>query len=324
MPGIDQVSPEAVSQPHYEQQYLDLMERIWREGDQREDRTGVGTRSVFGAMLRFDLTEGAMPLITTKRVYWKTATRELLWFLTGNTNIRPLVLQGVKIWNEWPHARYVAETGEQLAIEDFVQRIAEDEAFAERWGDLGPVYGKQWVDWPTYKPVAGGLFRRGRGINQVAEVIESLKTNPGSRRHIIEGWNVAELDAMALPPCHKTYQFHVAGSEIGTGRLNCLLYQRSCDVALGLPFNLWSAALLTRMIAQQADLEPGELVWAGGDTHLYLNHRHLVEEQLAREPRGHPRLEIMRRPPTIFDYAIEDFAVHDYTPHGPISAPVAV
>ncbi|MEM9084742.1 MAG: thymidylate synthase [Pseudomonadota bacterium] len=304
---------------HYEHQYLDLMRAIWVSGSERADRTGVGTRSVFGAQLRFDLADGAMPLLTTKRVYWKTATREMLWFLTGDTNIRPLVLQGVKIWNEWPHARYVKETGEDIALDDFVSRIAEDEAFAKRWGDLGPVYGKQWVDWPTYRYRPDGLYEKGEGINQVAEVVESLKTNPGSRRHIIEGWNVAQLDQMALPPCHKTYQFHVAGD-----RLNCLLYQRSCDVALGLPFNLWSAALLTRMMAQQAGLESGELVWMGGDTHLYLNHAHLIEEQLTREPQGHPTLEITRKPETIFDYRIEDFVVHDYAPLPPIKAPVAV
>ncbi|MEZ5679743.1 MAG: thymidylate synthase [Erythrobacter sp.] len=308
-----------MSQNHPEQQYRDLMRHIWSAGSERVDRTGIGTRSVMGAMLRFDLGDGAMPLITTKRVYWKTATRELLWFLTGNTNIRPLVLQGVKIWNEWPHAHYVKETGEQISLEDFVQRIADDEGFAERWGDLGPVYGKQWVDWPTYRYRKDGLYEKGPGINQVAELVDSLRNNPGSRRHIIEGWNVAELDRMALPPCHKTYQFHVAGD-----RLNCVLYQRSCDVALGLPFNLWSAALLTRMLAQQVDLEPGELVWMGGDTHLYLNHAHLIEEQLSREPQGQPTLEIMRRPPTIFDYRIEDFEVRDYTPHGAIKAPVAV
>ena len=308
-----------MSHQHYEQQYLDLMRRIWREGDERRDRTGIGTRSVFGAMLRFDLAEGAMPLITTKRVYWKTATREMLWFLTGDTNIRPLVQQGVKIWNEWPHAKYVKATGQDISVEDFAQRIADDADFAAEWGDLGPVYGKQWVDWPVYTPTGDGSYARTGSVNQVAEVVESLKTNPGSRRHIIEGWNVAELDSMALPPCHKTYQFHVAGD-----RLNCLLYQRSCDVALGLPFNLWSAALLQRMIAQQAELEPGELVWTGGDTHLYLNHKHLVEEQLSREPQGHPTFEILRRPASIFDYRIEDFAVHDYTPHGPIKAPVAV
>ncbi|WP_374405791.1 thymidylate synthase [Pelagerythrobacter sp.] len=304
---------------HPEWQYLDLMRRIWAEGSERVDRTGVGTRSVFGAMLRFDLADGAMPLLTTKRIYWKTATREMLWFLTGETNIRPLVLQGVKIWNEWPHAHYVKETGENISLDAFVQRIAEDEAFAERWGDLGPVYGKQWVDWPTYRYRKDGLFEPGPGINQVAEVVESLRTNPGSRRHIIEGWNVAELDRMALPPCHKTYQFHVAD-----GHLNCALYQRSCDVALGLPFNLWSGALLQRMIAQQVDLEPGEFVWMGGDVHLYLNHTHLIEEQLGREPQGHPRLGITRKPETVFGYRIEDFAVHDYAPQAPIKAPVAV
>lgn len=304
---------------HPEQQYLQLMRHIWEHGSERVDRTGVGTRSVFGAQLRFELAGGAMPLLTTKRVYWKTATREMLWFLTGNTNIRPLVLQGVKIWNEWPHARYVRETGDGIALDDLVQRIAEDEAFAANWGDLGPVYGKQWVDWPTYRYRQDGLYEKGEGINQVAEVVESLRSNPGSRRHIIEGWNVAELDRMALPPCHKTYQFHVAGN-----RLNCLLYQRSCDVALGLPFNLWSAALLQRMIAQQTDLEPGELVWMGGDTHLYLNHAHLITEQLAREPQGQPRLGIVRRPDSIFDYQIEDFVVENYTPHPPIKAPVAV
>ncbi|ROT95130.1 thymidylate synthase [Altererythrobacter sp. FM1] len=310
---------DSLAAPHPEQQYLDLMRDIWERGSERVDRTGIGTRSVFGATLRFDLSGGAMPLLTTKRVYWKTATRELLWFLTGDTNIRALVLQGVGIWNEWPHAKYVRDTGDEITLDDFVQRIADNEEFAARWGDLGPVYGKQWVDWPTYRYRKDGAYEPGPGINQVAEVVESLRTNPGSRRHIIEGWNVAELDRMALPPCHKTYQFHVAN-----GKLNALLYQRSCDVALGLPFNLWSAALLARMLAQQVDLEPGELVWMGGDTHLYLNHAHLIEEQLEREPRGHPRLELLRRPETIFDYRIEDFQVSDYTPHGAIKAPVAV
>lgn len=312
------------SLPHPEWQYLELMRQIWEQGSERVDRTGVGTRSIAGAMLRFDLAGGAMPLLTTKRVYWKTATREMLWFLTGETNIRPLVLQGVKIWNEWPHARYVKETGDDLSLDDFVQRIAEDEDFAEKWGDLGPVYGKQWVDWPTYRYRPDGLYERGPGINQIADLVESLRNNPGSRRHIVEGWNVAELDRMALPPCHKTYQFHVEGNDEGKGRLNCILYQRSCDVALGLPFNLWSAALLQRMIAQQTDMEPGELVWMGGDVHLYLNHEHLITEQLSREPNGHPVLEILRRPASIFDYRIDDFEVHNYQPLPPIKAPVAV
>ncbi|WP_324260762.1 thymidylate synthase [Altererythrobacter sp. H2] len=313
-------NPALRSDPHHpEWQYLDLMRAIWETGSERIDRTGIGTRSLFGAMLRFDLGGGRMPLITTKRVYWKTATREMLWFLTGETNIRPLVLQGVKIWNEWPHAHYVRETGDAITLDEFVRRIAEDEAFAARWGDLGPVYGKQWVDWPTYRYGPDGKYERGPGINQVAQVIDSLRTNPGSRRHIIEGWNVAELDWMALPPCHKSYQFHVAD-----GRLNCALYQRSCDVALGLPFNLWGGALLTRMIAQQVDLEPGEFVWMGGDVHLYLNHADLVGEQLTRAPSGSPVLDLVRRPPSIFEFEISDFAVRDYCPQAPLSAPVAV
>jgi len=306
-------------QPHWEWQYLDLMRQIWEQGDERVDRTGVGTRSVFGAQIRFDLGGGAMPLVTTKRVYWKTAAREFLWFLTGETNIRPLVQQGVKIWNEWPHANYVKATGEAISVEAFAERIAADKAFAAQWGDLGPVYGKQWVDWPVYVPAGDNLYKRDKGVNQVALVVESLRDNPGSRRHIVEGWNVAELDQMSLPPCHKTYQFHV-----GNGRLNCALYQRSCDVALGLPFNLFSAALFTRMLAQQCDLDPGELVWMGGDTHLYLNHAELVEAQLAREPAGMPTMAITRRPDSIFDYRIEDFEVSDYAPQAHISAPVAV
>jgi thymidylate synthase len=269
--------------------------------------------------MRFDLSDGRMPLITTKRVYWKTATREFLWFLTGATNIRPLCAQGVEIWTDWPLERYRRETGDDIARAEFSRRIVEDAAFAERWGDLGPVYGKQWVDWPTYRYRKDGAYEPGPGINQVAEMVESLRANPGSRRHIVEGWNVAELDRMALPPCHKTYQFHVAD-----GRLNGLLYQRSCDVALGLPFNLWSAALFVRMLAQQTELEPGELVWMGGDVHLYLNHAELVETQLGRVPCGSPRLQIVRRAPSMFDYRIEDFEVSGYDPSAPIAAPIAV
>ena len=313
------IRTDSAAESHWEWQYLDLMRRIWREGDERIDRTGVGTRSIFGTQLRCDLSGGQVPLITSKRVYWKTAAREMLWFLSGETNIRPLVLQGVKIWNEWPHARYVQETGDAFPLDQFVARIADDESFAAEWGDLGPVYGKQWVDWPTYDAVGDGLYRKGAGINQVAEVVESLKYNPGSRRHIIEGWNVAELDTMALPPCHKTYQFHVA-----EGRLSCVLYQRSCDVALGLPFNLWGGAMLTYMMAQQTGLRPGELIWMGGDTHLYLNHAHLVEEQLSRQPQGNPILALVRKPDSIFDYRLEDFSVSGYQPLAPISAPVAV
>ena len=305
---------------HYEWQYLHLMQRIWEQGDERVDRTGIGTRSIFGAELRFDLSDGQIPLLTTKRVYWKTATREFLWFLTGQTNIRPLCAQGVEIWTDWPLARYRRETGEAISRDDFSARIVADAAFAERWGDLGPVYGKQWTDWPVYTPQPDGSYRKAaQGINQVAELVEGLRRDPGGRRHIVEGWNVAELAAMALPPCHKTYQFHVAD-----GRLSCLLYQRSCDVALGLPFNLWGGALFTHMLAQQCDLAPGELVWMGGDVHLYRNHAELVEAQLARVPDGSPRLTLSRRPASIFDYAIDDFAVSGYAPQAHIAAPVAV
>ena len=310
---------------HWEWQYLDLMRRIWEQGDERVDRTGIGTRSVFGPQLRFDLSSGRVPLLTTKRVYWKAAAREMLWFLTGETNIRPLLQQGVTIWSDWPLAKYRQAIGEHISQPTFEARVVEDEAFAARWGDLGPVYGKQWVDWPTYEPAGEGLFRAGRGINQVAQLVEGLRANPGGRRHIIEGWNVAELDRMALPPCHKTYQFHVSGGEGGEkARLRCQLYQRSCDVALGLPFNLFGAALLTRMVAAQAGYEPGELIWVGGDTHLYLNHAELVEEQLTRAPQGEPKLALLRKPDSIFDYRFEDFEVRDYAPKGTLRAPVAV
>ena len=304
---------------HYEDQYLDLLRRVWETGDERRDRTGVGTRSLFGPTLRFDLSDDRVPLLTTKRVAWKTAAREMLWFLTGDTNIRTLVAQKVHIWTDWPLARYRRETGEAIDRDAFEARILADDAFAAAWGDLGPVYGKQWVDWDQYEPVGDGLYRRGPGINQIAELVRMIRQDPTSRRLLFTGWNVAQLGGMALPPCHMTYQFHVAG-----GRLSGMLWQRSCDLGLGFAFNAFSAALLIRMLAQQCDLAAGELVWSAGDAHVYLNHAHLVEEQLARPPRGSPRLRIHRRPESIFDYAIEDFAVEDYDPHPAIAAPVAV
>ena len=293
-----------------EQQYLDLMARIWRSGTEQRDRTGVGTRAVFGAMLRVDLSDGTVPVLTTKRVYWKTALRELLWFLSGDTSIRPLVAQGVGIWTDWPLARYVRETGEAIDQKTFEARILEDDAFARKWGDLGPVYGKQWRRW---------LGPDGREHDQIAALVHGLKANPASRRHIFTGWNVAELDQMALPPCHMTYQYQVAD-----GRLNGILYQRSCDLGLGFPFNIFEASVLLRMLAQQCDFAPGELVWMGADVHLYLNHGHLVEEQLRRSPRPFPKLDLLRRPDSIFDYRFEDFDVTGYDPHPPIGAPVAV
>jgi thymidylate synthase len=308
--------------PHPEEQYLDLLRRVWEEGDERVDRTGVGTRSLFGATIRCSLADEAIPLLTTKRIAWKVAAREMLWFLTGDTNIRALVEQGVHIWTDWPLARYRAETGAEMTREAFEAAIIADPAFAARWGELGPVYGAQWTHWPKYEPAPElpGLYRReAQGINQIALLIEGLKRNPASRRHIFTGWNVAELDAMALPPCHMTYQFHVAGN-----RLSCILTQRSCDLGLGFGFNWFGAGLLTRLIAAQCDLEAHELVWNGGDVHVYLNHAHLVREQLSRTPSGTPRLRLLRRPASIFEYAIEDFEVYDYTPQAHIAAPVAV
>ncbi|WP_275425822.1 thymidylate synthase [Parasphingorhabdus marina] len=321
LPETEQVIPQPQFDPsHYEQQYLDLMRHIWSAGDERVDRTGVGTRAMFGATMRFDLSDNAIPLLTTKRVYWKTAAREMLWFLTGDTNIRELVKQKVHIWTDWPLDKYRRATGEDIDRDSFEQKIIEDPEFAEQWGDLGPVYGKQWVDWPVYEPAGNGLYHKAEtGINQIALLVEGIRSNPGSRRHIFTGWNVAELDRMALPPCHKTYQFYVAN-----GKLSALLQQRSCDLALGVPFNVFSAALLTRMVAQQCDLEPGELIWNGGDVHLYLNHEALVEEQLARTPSGAPTLHLLRKPESVFAYEIKDFEVRDYSPQAHIPAPVAV
>jgi thymidylate synthase len=306
--------------PHYEEQYLSLMRRIWTEGTVQRDRTGVGTKALFGAQMRFSLADDAVPLLTTKRVFWKTAAREMLWFLTGNTNIRPLLQQKVRIWTDWPLDRYRRETGDDISQEEFEARIVESAEFADLWGDLGPVYGAQWVNWPRYVQVGEGLYHRAeKGIDQVSLLVESLKNNPGSRRHIIEGWNVAELDQMALPPCHKTYQFHVAD-----GVLSCILFQRSCDLGLGFAFNAFSAALLTRMLAAVCGYRAGELIWQGGDVHLYLNHADMVEAQLARTPSGAPKLTLRRIPESIFDFTIDDFEVLDYTPQAHISAPVAV
>lgn len=307
--------------PHYEQQYLDLMRRVWAHGDARVDRTGVGTRSLFGETLRFDLSDGRVPLLTTKRVYWKAAAREMLWFVSGNRNIRALVAQGVHIWTDWPLDAYRRATGEAIGRDAFEARIIADDDFARKWGDLGPVYGAQWRHWPRYDAVEGGLFARDPdGIDQLSALVESLRTNPASRRHIFTGWNVAELDEMALPPCHMTYQFHVSGA----GELSCMVFQRSCDVALGLPFNLFGAAMLTAMLAQQTGLSARTLVWSGGDVHLYRNHADLVSEQLSRTPSGDPRFELVRHPASLFDYGMEDFIVRDYTPQGHIAARVAV
>jgi len=320
---LDETATAERSDLHYEQQYLDLMRHIWMQGHERIDRTGVGTRSILGATMRFSLADDAVPLLTTKRVFWKVATREMLWFLSGETNIRPLVAQGVHIWTDWPLDRYRRESGEAISMEDFEARILADDNFARQWGDLGPVYGRQWVNWPRYEPApeAGErLYRRAEhGHNQIATLVEGIRNNPGSRRLLFTGWNVDELAGMALPPCHMTYQFHVSD-----GRLNGLLFQRSCDLGLGFSFNIYGLALLTRMLALHCDLEAGEIVWQGGDVHLYLNHAELVEKQLSRRPAGAPRLRILRRPESIFAHEIDDFAVEDYAPQRSIAAPIAV
>ena len=295
-----------------ETQYSDLLRRTWQDGVERGDRTGTGTRALFGQTLRFDLSDGTIPLLTTKRVFWKTAVRELLWFLSGDTSIVPLVAQGVHIWTDWPMARHAKATGEVLSRDEFEARLLGDPGFAAEWGDLGPVYGHQWRHWPRHPGDA-------EGIDQIAALVEGLRHNPASRRHIFTGWNVADLDRMALPPCHMTYQYFVAD-----GRLSGILYQRSCDLGLGFAFNIFEAAVLLRMLAQQCDLEPGEIVWMGADCHVYLNHAELVQTQLAREPKGFPTLRLTRRPASILDYRFEDFAVDGYDPHPAIPAPVAV
>lgn len=296
---------------HPEYQYLDLLQRILDKGDERVDRTGVGTRSVFGELLRFDMSDGRAPILTTKRVYWKLAVKEMLWFLTGGTNIRDLLAENVRIWTDWPLAHYRKMTGEEIDQRDFEDRIVADADFAARWGELGPVYGKQWRRW---------LDAEGREHDQIANLVETLRQNPASRRMLFHAWNVGEIGQMALPPCHMVYQFHVTSD----GRLNCLIFQRSCDLFLGAPFNFTGGAALLLMLAQQADLRPGELVWVGGDTHLYLNHLEQVREQIGREPRPFPTMRLGRRATSIDGYRIEDFIVEDYDPHPPIQGDVAV
>ena len=268
-------------------QYEDFMRHVQQTGIDKSDRTGTGTKSVFGYQMRFDLAEG-FPLVTTKKVHLKSIIVELLWFLRGDNNVQWLHEHGVSIWDEW-------------ARED---------------GSLGPVYGVQWRSWP--RPEGGH-------IDQIAQVVHQLKTQPDSRRIIVSAWNVSQLDQMALPPCHAFFQFYVAPAQDGARpRLSCQLYQRSADIFLGVPFNIASYALLTHMLAQQCDMDVGDFVWTGGDCHLYSNHMEQVALQLSREPRPYPSLAILRRPESIFDYKPEDFEVRDYHPHAAIKAAVAV
>ncbi len=262
-------------------QYLDLMKDILENGADKTDRTGTGTRSVFGRQLRFDLSRG-FPLVTTKKLHLRSIIYELLWFLKGETNIKYLKDHGVKIWDEW----------------------------ADENGDLGPVYGSQWRSWPTPD---------GKKIDQIANVIHQIKTKPDSRRHVVSAWNPAEVDHMALPPCHALFQFYVAD-----GKLSCQLYQRSADYFLGVPFNIASYALLTEIVAQQCDLKLADFVWTGGDVHLYSNHFDQAKLQLSREPFVLPRLEIKRKPGSVFEYEFEDFEIVGYQSHSSIKAPIAV
>jgi len=262
-------------------QYLDLMRRIRTDGVPKDDRTGTGTRSLFGQQLRFDLAAG-FPLVTTKKIHLRSVIYELLWFLRGETNVAWLREHGVTIWDEW----------------------------ADTHGDLGPVYGKQWRAWATAD---------GHTIDQISQTVQLLRTNPDSRRIIVSAWNVGELERMALMPCHMFFQFYVA-----QGRLSCQVYQRSADMFLGVPFNIASYALLLHMFAQQCELTPGELVWTGGDCHLYRNHLEQADLQLARAPLPLPQLALRRRPASMFDYRYEDFEFLNYQHHAPIKAPVAV
>ncbi|MEO2202688.1 thymidylate synthase [Paenibacillus pabuli] len=261
--------------------YLDLLQDILDNGVHKGDRTGTGTQSVFGRQLRYNLSEG-FPLVTTKRIHLKSVIHELLWFLSGDTNIAYLKENGVKIWDDW----------------------------ADENGDLGPVYGSQWRTWEA---------PNGEKIDQIAAVIDSIKNNPDSRRHLVSAWNVAEINNMKLPPCHFAFQFYVA-----EGKLSCMLTMRSVDTFLGLPFNIASYALLTHMIAQQCDLEVGDFIWSGGDVHIYSNHVEQVKTQLEREPFALPKLIIKRKPDSIFDYKFEDFEFENYQHHPGIKAPIAV
>jgi thymidylate synthase len=273
-------------------QYEDFMRHVDHNGVYKPDRTGTGTKSVFGYQMRFDLNEG-FPLVTTKKVHLRSIIQELLWFLSGSSNNNWLKERGVSIWDEW----------------------------ARPDGDLGPVYGVQWRSWPTPTPDNPDAH-----IDQISEVIKTLRTNPDSRRIIVSAWNVAELSKMALMPCHAFFQFYVAPSEVPgeKARLSCQLYQRSADIFLGVPFNIASYALLTHMVAQQCDLAAGDFIWTGGDCHIYSNHHEQVAEQLSRAPYPYPTLNIKRKPQSIFDYQFEDFEVLDYQCHPAIKAPVAV
>ena len=298
--------------------YQDLLQHILDHGLEKGDRTGTGTKSVFGYQMRFDLSEG-FPLLTTKRVHWKSVVHELLWFVRGDTNLQYLVRNGVRIWNEWPFQYYLQENGWaerfpkygaewKTEMKAFVDKIKADDDFAARWGDLGPVYGKQWRDF--------------NGIDQLKGVIDSLKNNPNSRRHIVTAWNPEDIPEMAkagLPPCHTLFQFYVAG-----GKLSCQLYQRSADVFLGVPFNIATYSLLVHLVARECGYQVGDFVHTLGDAHLYSNHMEQTREQLSRNPRPLPSVHIADDAPGLFEVEYDDIVLRGYDPHPSIKAPVAV
>lgn len=286
-------------------QYLDLCKTVLEYGIKKDDRTNTGTISYFGYQMRFDLNEG-FPLLTTKRVHLKSIIHELLWFISGDTNIKYLVDNDVRIWNDWPYAKFQnSDEYNGQTIEEFAQMIKDDNSFAEKWGKLGPVYGKQW--------------RNFGGVDQLNDLINQIKNNPTSRRLIISAWNPAEIKDMALPPCHCFMQFYV-----NDNKLSCQLYQRSADVFLGVPFNIASYALFTMMIAQVCDLDLGVFVHTIGDAHIYSNHLEQIDKQLKREPRALPKMIINKDVKSIFDFKFEDFTLEDYNPHKGIKGKVAV
>ncbi|MEK7494454.1 MAG: thymidylate synthase [Patescibacteria group bacterium] len=303
-------------------QYLDLLRRIQEEGVEKSDRTGTGTKSIFGHQMRFDLSLG-FPLLTTKKMALRSIIHELIWFLSGDTNIQYLAKNNVHIWDEWPFVAYLKSTNQPLPdqkseewktqIRAFSDRVKDDDAFAREYGKLGPVYGYQWRNWPAPD---------GRHIDQITQIIQQIQNTPDSRRMIVSAWNVADIEEMAkagLPPCHCLFQFYVAD-----GKLSCQLYQRSCDTFLGVPFNIASYSLLTMMVAQVCGLKPGEFIWTGGDVHVYSNHTDQVVKQLSREPFALPTMWINPEVKDIFSFTIDDFELKDYQSHGAIPAPIAV
>ena len=303
-------------------QYLGVLKDIKENGTQKGDRTGTGTVSVFGRQMRFNLSDG-FPAVTTKKLYMRSIIHELLWFLKGSTNIKYLVDNNVSIWNEWPFKSYLMQTKQAIPetnslewsqkLEKFIENIKTDDAFSQKYGELGPVYGKQWRKWETPD---------GQEIDQIAEAIQTLKKNPDSRRIIISAWNVADIEEMAksgLPPCHSLFQFYVVD-----GKLSCQMYQRSADFFLGVPFNIASYALLTMMIAQVTDLEPGEFIHTFGDAHIYNNHFDQVNEQLSREPKPLAKMKINPKIKNIDDFTFDDFSLEGYESWPAIKAPIAV